>query len=111
MTKIQNLGEFTQGEILMPLTHHFTDATGTAINLLNFQARFLWREQDGIATTANASVTSPAAGEVTYTFTGPEMASPGHYLAEIWVGNGTNRYCSDRFIYTVRAAVGTVPAI
>lgn len=106
-----SIGPYVVGEIQAPLEYQFLDAAGAAINLSGYSARFICRPVDGSPTTANASVTDPTAGKVTYTWTGAELSEAGPHWAEFWVGNTTNRYASLRLEFEVRVPVGPVPAI
>lgn len=109
-TKI-DLGPYVVGEKPPPLEYTFQNSAGAAINLTGYTAKFKYQRTDDSATEANATVSDAVAGKVTYTWTGPEFATPGDYWAEVWVGNGTNRYASLRLEYTVRAGVGSTPSI
>lgn len=105
------IGPYVIGEKPSPLTYQFQDSTGTAINITGFTAKFSYQERYGAAVTANAAITDGPNGKATYTFTGTEFATAGHYRAEMWVGNGTNRYASVDIIFDVAVPVGTPPAI
>jgi len=105
------IGPYTQGEKPAPLTYQFLDSSGAAIVLTGFTAKFSYQERDGAAVTANASVSDGPNGKTTYTFTGTEFATSGHYRAEFIVGNGTNRFISVDIIFDVAVPVGTVPNI
>lgn len=109
-----NLGEFTAGEKPAPLVYQFQKADGTPLDLsASYVARVTYRERFGTPTlvSTGVTVTSGVNGEVTYVWTGAELASPGHYYLEVWAGNGTNRFASELIEYDVRAAVGVVPVI
>lgn len=105
------IGPYTMGEKPSPLSYKFQDASGTAINLTGFSAKFNYQEHDGAATSADAILADGPTGTVTYVFTGNEFATPGHYKAQFWAGNGTNRYASVTIEFDVAAAVGPVPSI
>ena len=107
-----DLGEFTQGEKpIANLLHTFQYADGTPIDISGMQVRFTWREHwTGVPATRNGSVQDGPAGKAAYTWDGTELAGPGSYEADLWVGNGVNRVASTRITWTVRAAVA-VPAI
>jgi hypothetical protein len=81
------------------------------MNLTGYSATFQYRRSDGAATVGLATVTGPTNGEVTHTWTGSELSTPGTWWCEFWVGNTTNRFASNRLDAVVRAPVGTVPAI
>jgi len=99
------------GEKPPALVYQFLDSTGVALNLTGYTAKFSYQERDGAAVTANATVSDPANGKVTYIFTGSEFATSGHYRAEFWTGNLTSRFASVDIIFDVAVPVGTVPAI
>ena len=82
-----------------------------AIDLSGYAAKFVYKEADSAAITVNASVIAALAGTVEYVWTGAEFATPGHYRAEFWTGNGTNRYASLVLVFQVRDSVGPVPNI
>ncbi len=105
------IGPYVVGEKPPPLVYTFLDSAGAPIDLTGYAVRFTYRHVDGTATEAAAAVTDAAGGKITYTWTGPEIATPGDHWAEIWAGNTANRFCSLRLEYNVRAAVGAVPAI
>lgn len=106
------IGPFTVGEKPAPLEYTFQDSSGSAIDLTGYAARFTYREEyDAAGTTVNAIVTAAPAGQVTYTWAGTEFPTPGQYFAQVWAGNGANRYASPRIRFTARSAVGAVPAI
>jgi hypothetical protein len=107
-----NLGEFIQGE--KPganLLHTFQWADGSPINISGMEVRFSYQEQWGAPATRNGSIQNAAEGKAAYVWDGTEFDEPGHYKADLWVGNGVIRVASTRFTWTVRAAVGAVPAI
>lgn len=106
-----DLGTFTQGEKPVPLVYTFLDGTGAPIDLLNYDAEMVWAEEHGTPTSGTATVTDHAAGETTYVWTGAEFAAPGTYLADLWVGNGVQRFASERITWKVCAAVGPAPSI
>lgn len=105
------IGPYVAGEKPPPLTYTFLDSTGTAINLTGYAAKVNIREKYGTATQYNATVSAPTSGTVTYAWTGTEFPTAGQYLAEVWCGNGVQRYDSLLLKFDVRAAVGPVPSI
>lgn len=107
-----DLGEFTSGEKpIANLLHTFQYADGTPIDISGMQVRFSYQEWWGAAATRNGSVQDGAAGKAAYAWDGTEFDEPGRYKAVLWVGNGVNRVASTQFVWAVRAAVGSVPAI
>lgn len=105
------IGPYVVGEIQAPLEYRFLDATGAAINLSGYTAKFIWRAVDGSPVVTGAVVTDPADGKVTYTWTGAELTEAGPHWAEFWVGNTTNKFASLRLEFSVRVSVGPVPMI
>lgn len=105
------IGPYTVGEKPAPLVYQFLDSAGAAMDLTGWTAKFHYQRRDGSPTEANASVSDPATGKVTYVWTGSEFSTPGTWWAEFWVGNTTNKIASKRLEAVVRAAVGTAPAI
>lgn len=108
------IGPYVVGEIPPPLEYTFLDASGVAINLTGFVARFQRAEIQGGFTggvTVNAAVTDPVNGKVTYTWTATDFPHPGRFGGMFFVGNGTNRYASWLIVWTTCASVDTPPSI
>ena len=105
------IGPYVVGEKPPPLTYSFLDSNGVAVNLTGYTAKFVCKEADGTVTTWNAVVSTPLSGTVEYVWTGVEFLTPGHYRAEFWAGNTTNRYASLVLVFQVRDSVGPVPNI
>lgn len=106
------IGPYVVGEIPAPLEYTFLESDGSAMDLSGYTAKFVVRPVDSdTAVTYAATVSGPAAGEVTYTWDGTEFQDPGPHWAELWVGNTTNRFASLRLEYSVRASVGPVPSL
>lgn len=107
------IGPYVVGEKPAPFVYTFQDYAGAALPITGYAAKFIVRRSDDPAgaQTYNATVSNGAAGQVTYTWTGAEFPVPGHYLAEMWVGNGSNRFASVLIRFDVRSAVGPVPNI
>lgn len=105
------IGPYTAGEIPEPLVVTFTDADGTAIDLTGYTARWVYEPRGGTAVTNNATITTPAAGQATYTWVAADLATSGFYNGQMWVGNNTNRYASVIFQYQVFDGPGDAPTI
>lgn len=107
------IGPFVVGERPNTLTYQFLNSDGTVIDLTGFTAVYVVREQLGSATQFAAAVDAPpTGGTVSYTWTGAEFPTPGHYVSEFWVGDGgSRRYASVLVTFRVRLPVGLVPAI
>jgi hypothetical protein len=111
MTSSITIGPFIAGEHPPPLAYTFEDANGVPINLTGYSAKLVLTEIDGLPSTADAAVTTPAEGEVTYTWAEGDLATPGVYEAVIWAGNGgTTRFASLPIRFVVDDA-GTTPDI
>lgn len=113
---VADLGCFTQGEKpFSSLLHTFLDDLGHPIPIGGMQVRFTWRERwtdPATAGTGNGIVVGAGTGgQAQYNWAGPEFALPGHYRAELWVGDTLRRVASQQFRWTVKAAVGPVPPI
>jgi hypothetical protein len=109
-----NLGQYTAGEKPAPVTIQFTDSDGVALSTSTgtWVARLVYKidgAADADATTdATATVNTTGLG----TFTPPVVsATPGSYVAQLWIGNGTNRYASELITWVAIDAVGTPPSI
>lgn len=111
MSKVTITEPYVIGEKPSPLVYQFLDANGTVINITGWTAKFSYQERDGAAATANATISDGPNGKAMYIFTGAEFTTAGHYRAEMWVGNGTNRYASVDIVFDVAVPVGTVPNI
>lgn len=111
MSKVTISEPYIIGEKPSPLEYQFLDGNGAVINITGFTAKFNYKENDGTAVSAAATVSDGPNGKARYTFTGNEFATAGHYKAEFWVGNGTNRYASVEIDFDVAIPVGTVPSI
>lgn len=105
------IGPYVAGEKPPPLQYTFTDSSGTAIDLTGYDVQFHVQRTDAVASTYDGTLTDGPTGTVSYTWTGTEFVTSGKYWAEFWVGNGVNLFASLRLEFTVRAAVGTAPAI
>ena len=108
-----DLGAFAAGEIPPPLEVTFADFDGNAVPLAGFTT--LATNIEAIPTvtttlgTGTTVVTDAPNGEVTYTWVEDDMLEPSDYTAQIWVSNGTNRYASDLYVYTVYDGPGDAP--
>ena len=106
------IGPFTAGEIPPPLVVTFKNSAGTAIDFSSggpWAARFVYRLYGGVFVTRTCSAPSSSTGAVTYTWVAGDFTTPGDVEAEMWVGNGTNRYDSVPLQYQILPAVA-VPA-
>lgn len=107
---MRTLGPYTTGEIPEPLVVTFTDDEDVAINISAYTAKFVIKAPGTAAVTKDAVVTDGTAGEATYTWVEDDLETPGATTAELWVGNGTNRFASERFVFVVKPALA-VPEI
>lgn len=109
----QEIGPFVVGEKPSALQYTYEDTNGANIDLTGYSAKFIWRERDAVASiTRNATIaTDPTTGQVSYAWQGDEFATPGHYLAQFWVGNGVIRLASLVIEFYVSSYLGPTPAI
>lgn len=107
------VGPYVVGEKPQPLVYTYVSTdTGLPIDISAWTAKYSYREEDSATSTlANATVVNGPGGQVSYTWTGAEFPTSGHYLTEFWVGNSTNRFASILIEFDVRQPVGAVPAI
>ena len=74
------------GDVLPILSDTLTYSNGTAVNLTGASVKFVTRAITAMGPTTNATATivTPAAGTVSYTFTAADTAVAGHYQAT-WI--------------------------
>lgn len=110
---VRVIGPFVCGEKIPALQYQYLDPNNVPINLTGFTVRFAIREYNDLAATAvNASLADALNGVVSYSWTGSEIPTPGHYVCEFWAGNGTVRYASARIEFDARVAIAIpVPSI
>src|SRR5215475_4870691 len=112
------IGPYSAGEIPEPVLHTFLKADGTPDGFTpngTFSSRFEYRRWN--TTTPIIELTPVVAadqaanpGQVTITFGATDIATAGDYEGGLWVGNGTNRYRSQRFRWLVKPSIA-VPTI
>ncbi len=105
------LGPYAQGEIPEPVTYTFLLASGSPDALLppTFTAKLEYRRWNApVPVTEKAATVLDQvvfAGQVTWSWAAPDVAAFGDFEGELWVGNGTNRYRSQRFRWVITPAV------
>jgi hypothetical protein len=120
------IGPYTVGEIPAPIVVTFRDSLSAALDLSNgaWVGRWIYRQHapgasgdfqllEPAAITQLASVdhgTGATKGQVTYIWVAADLSIAGNFEGEMWIGNGINRYASERFTWTVRPAI-SVPSI
>lgn len=100
-----DLGEFTVGEIPIPLEVTFKTKAGVVIPIT--EARWVFARAGAEPVTREAEVDEDA-GKATYPWVEGDLDAPGVYEGEMWATDGTIRPCSERYEWVVRPAV-TVP--
>jgi hypothetical protein len=106
------IGPFVSGEVPAPLQYQFLDASGVGLPIQGYEVRFLFAEEDLPSVEhACALVDGGANGVVQYVWQDGDLDVVGHYIGELWTGNGTQRYASVRVLWDVRRSRGPVPAI
>lgn len=103
-----DLGSFVAGEIPEALVVTMT-RNGVALNLTGYTAKWQFGKQGEASTTAAATITSPSTGVTRYDWVSGNMATAGFYVGYMWVGNGSQKYASERFVWTVDEGIGTAP--
>ena len=107
-----DLGDLVVGEKPAPVQYQFLDSNGAPIDLTGYTVKIIVRERDAsVGNQFNGVLANAAAGIAQYTFTGAEYPTPGHYMAEFWAGNLTQRFASYIITFRVRASLGPVPNI
>lgn len=108
------LGPFSVGEKPEPLLITFTDVDGTAINLNGYDSDFVVEAVDQTVTGLGVGTatlnTDGTDGVVKYTWGAADFATAGFFRAQMWVGNGTNRYASCVYSFFVNIDT-TAPSI
>lgn len=107
------LGPYRQGEIPEPLLDTFRDASLVPVDLSGYEARWIIEFPDGTSATRAATVlaqTGATKGQVEYDWDPADLTQRGDYRAEMWVGNGNNRFASIKYVWTAHPAIA-VPAI
>jgi hypothetical protein len=98
------IGPFKTGEIPPALAYTFE-----GVDLTGYDAVFIYQLQGGVGVERIANVTDAANGEVTYNWDPADLEDPGVVSAEVWAGNGTNRFASPTIRYTIRPSVADTP--
>lgn len=91
MSDIITLGPYHAGERPAPVAYTFQDANGADLVLTGYTAVFVWKDQDGPPITRAATLVGATA---THGWGLADLAEPGSYSGQMWVGNGTNRFAS-----------------
>lgn len=112
-TKIE-LGAFAAGAIPPPIEHQYLDFDGLAVDLTGFTTLSMNIEASPTVsgTLGGGTIefkTDGTDGWVVYTWVVDDMAEPSGYVGQMWASNGTNRYESDLFIYSVYDGPGDAP--
>lgn len=108
----QKLGPYTAGERPPPLTVGFRDKQVPSQPIpfpAGAVARWVIKQGDGPGETRTTATVDQAASEATYPWTDEDMATPGWYSGQMWVGTAAGqKFASDRFEWRVDPAVGAV---
>lgn len=99
-----NLGIIVQGEIPDPLIHTFTDESGAPVNLTGYTAQWSQQAARNAVITLTPTVSDAGTGQVTVTWNNLAFGTPGHYVADLWVYNGSNQFAA-QFRFNVVPAV------
>lgn len=111
MTDDLDIGLYVVGEKPAPVEYQFMTSAGVSIDLTGYTGKFSWAPEQGTGTTVDATLTDPAAGKVTHTWTGAEFLQSGNYHGEFWVGNTVSRFASQRLVWKVRMPINGTPEI
>jgi hypothetical protein len=111
------LGPYSQGEIPEPVTHTFLKSDGTPDGFTpngTFVAKLEYRRWNTTVVVERTPIVAADqaanAGQVTWSWVAADIAAYGDFEGELWVGNGTNRYRSQRFRWLIKPSVA-VPVI
>jgi hypothetical protein len=100
------IGPFHEGEIPAPLTHTFTD-----VDLTGYTAKAGIKRFGDVVDLRDITIDLPATdGKATFVWAADDLAEPGAYEVQLWVGNGTNRFASPVHTFTVAPSIA-VPDI
>lgn len=103
-----SLGPFVAGEKPFPLVVSFTDDAGQPLALTGMVGRFSFRVGDGPASVLAADVNA-AGGTATYEWQDADLANPGLYSGEMWVGTAAGvKLASVRYSWRVRPALAAI---
>lgn len=107
------LGPYVAGEIPPAFTYTFLDDEDTPVPLDGFDAKLVWKRRTEVtevdADIAPDQTTNP--GEVTYVWQEGDLDEAGAYKADLWVGDGINRFASVRLVWEVARAVAPHPDV
>lgn len=119
------IGPYRKGEIPPPIVVTYKDYLGNALDLSvgTWVARWIYRQHtlsgwpdfttaDPAVVTQTATVLNQSTnkGQVQYTWVAADFTIAGFFEGEMWVGNGTNRYASVRYLWQTYDAI-SVPSI
>jgi hypothetical protein len=122
-TNGQTIGPYRAGEIPPAIVVTFKDALGNALDLTGYACRWIYRQHtasgwpdftpsDAAAVTQTATLLNQVTnkGQVQYAWVAADFVLPGNFEGEMWVGNGTNRLASVRYLWQTYTAIA-VPSI
>lgn len=92
------------------MTYTHNDADGVAVDITGMVGWFIYRRADDAPVVRSAPVSNGPAGEQTYVWVDADLAVPGLYRAEMWVGTASGiKMASVSYVFSVRAALAVVP--
>lgn len=106
------LGPYTQYEKPPDLTVTLQDSTGTAIDITGYDVNASWKTRgtDTVTTFTCSLTTDGSDGQIDVPW-GTQATSPfdtaGVVDMEVWAGDGTTRYATEKIRFRVRRAVVT----
>ena len=106
------LGPFTQYEKPPDLVVTLEDSSGTALDITGYDVQASWsfRGSDTITTFTCSLTTDGSDGQISVPW-GTQATSPfdtaGTVEMEVWAGDSTTRYASEKIRFRVRRAVVT----
>lgn len=106
---VQRIGPYTTGESPITLEITFKDSLGVALNLTGYTAKFAIEKADGsgdVTPAGTPTVADALNGKTDYDWDDADVATPGHFRAQMWVNNVITgvTLASDLFEYFVRDA-------
>lgn len=115
VVRLNNGKPIAKGSIPGSISHQWTDYNGDPVPLAGFTGQFRAEALEGGSTPAgmgggSVTVDGPN-GTATYPWVVADFSEVGRFRGIIWVGDGTDRYGSFVFEWSVADAPGADPTV